>query len=405
MPIPTPFQPRIAALCTSFRYKDWAGYLAVASYDTHHDREYYALRHGAGLLDVSPLFKYRVRGADAADFLARVMVRDIRRLRPGRVTYCCWCDDDGKVLDDGTVSCFEAGFDYRVTSAEPTLRWFERQSRGYDVAITDITDELGALALQGPTSCAILNDCADISLEKMRFFRIKDALIDGIPVQISRTGYTGDLGYEIWVPRRDALAVWDAVMAAGTPHGLLPVGLDALDVARVEAGFVMAGVDYFAANTCVIEARKSTPYELDLGWTIDPDRAPFIGQAALRAELERGPAWAFVCLDIDWDELEQLYDAHELPAALCTAAWRTPLPIYDGEGRQIGMATSGAWSPTLKKNLALAHVPAALAAPGTRIKIEQTVEYVRQRVTATVIAKPAFDPPRKRATPAGRSAR
>lgn len=402
MPIPSPFFARTSALCASWRYKDWAGYLAATSYDPTHDREYLAIRHSAGLLDVTPLFKYSVEGPDAGAFLTYVMARDIERLKPGRVTYCCWCDDDGKLLDDGTVSCFVAGTSYRVTAAEPSLRWFHRCSRGFEVAIRDITDELAALALQGPTSRAILGDCVDIDIERMRFFRVQSGSLDGIPVQISRTGYTGDLGFEVWASANDALRLWDALMAAGKPHGIVPAGLDALDVSRVEAGFILAGVDYFAANHCLIESRKSTPYEMGLDWTIDLDRGPFVGQAALRAEQSRGAAWAFVCLDIDWDELEALYDEHELAPALPTAAWRAAVPVYDRSGRQVGQATSGTWSPILKKNLALASVLAPHAAIGSQLQIEQTVEYVRHRVSATVIEKPAFDPARKRTTPAAK---
>ena len=402
MPFPSPFHERLAQLCHSYRWKEWAGYHAVCSFDVTHDREYYAFRHSAGLLDVTPLFKYKVTGPDAGAFLTRVMSKDISKLRKGRVTYCCWCDDDGKILDDGTVSCFEPGEDYRVTSAEPTWRWFQRCRRGFDVTIEDVTDAIGALALQGPTARAILADCTDIDVEKMRFFRVKSGLLEGIPVQVSRTGYTGDLGYEVWVPRQHALAAYDALLEAGRKHGIVPAGLDALDMTRIEAGFILAGVDYFAANTCIIESRKSTPYELDLGWTIDLDRAPFIGQAALRREQQEGSVWAFVCLDIDWDELEALYDRHELPPALPTSAWRTAIPVYSTDGQQVGQATSGTWSPTLKKNLALASVHAPYAALGTTLHIEQTVEFVRHRVTATVVPKPAFDPPRKRATPAAR---
>ncbi len=399
MPIPSPFHDRLVAQCVSYQWKDWAGFHAVARFDTCHDREYYAFRHSAGLLDVTPLFKYRVEGPDAGAFLSRVMVKDIAKMRRGRVTYCCWCDDDGKILDDGTVSCFAPGVSYRVTSAEPTLRWFQRCQRGFDVEIEDVTSQIGALALQGPTSRAILKDCSDVDVDKMRFFRVKAGMIDDCPVQISRTGYTGDLGYEVWVDAENAGRVYDALLADGAPHGILPAGLDALDMTRIEAGFILAGVDYFAANTQIIEPRKSTPYELDLGWTIDLDRDPFIGQRALRRELEEGSLWAFVCLDIDWDELEALYNAHELPPALSGCAWRTAIPVYADDGRQIGQATSGTWSPTLKKNLALASIYTPWAALGTQVKIEQTVEFVRHRVTATVVPKPAFDPPRKRTTP------
>ncbi len=396
MPIASPFHERTAALCTSLLWKDWAGFHAVCSFDICHEREYFAIRHSAGLLDVTPLFKYEVRGPDASAFLTRVMVRDISRLKPGRVTYSCWCDDDGKMLDDGTVQRLDEDH-YRVTSAEPTWRWFMHNTRGFDVTIEDITENIAGLALQGPTSREILRHCTDLDMDRFRYFRVKRGRIAGVDVHVSRTGYTGDLGFEVWCRNDDALAVWDAVVEAGQPHGLTPIGLDALDVARVEAGYILAGVDYYAADQCTIEARKSTPYELDLGWTVDLVRPPFIGQAALRSELARGPAYAFVGLEIDWLELERLYGAHDLPPDLPSHAWRTPTPVYHGNGQQVGRATSGTWSPTLKKNLALASVEAAYAAVGTELRIEQTVEYVRHAVTATVVDKPFFDPKRKRA--------
>lgn len=395
MPIPTPFHERTAPLCTSHLWKEWAGYLAVRSFDTCHEPEYIAFRHACGLLDVSPLYKYRVTGHDAGRFLARVVCRDVRRLRPGRVTYTTWCDEDGKVLDDGTVTRLEDAV-WRVTSAEPALAWFTRHARGFDVQVEDVSATLAALSLQGPTSREALAAAAGAAVRPLRFFGHLHATIAGRPVDVTRTGYTGDLGYEVWVDRADALAVWDALVEAGAPHGLLPAGLDALDMTRVEAGFVLQGVDYVSARAALIEAQSSTPAELDLDWTVDLDRDPFIGQDALRAEAERGRRHAFVALDVDWDELVLLYRAKGLPPAIPAAAWREARPVYAGR-QQVGRATSGTFSPTLKRNLALATVEARYAALGTRLAIEATVEYERHRVTATVCPKPPFDPERKRA--------
>jgi aminomethyltransferase len=394
MPLPTPFHERTAALCTSYRWKDWAGYHSVCSYDTSHEPEYFAFRNAAGLLDVSPLKKYVVRGKDAAALLAWVMTRDIGKLAVGAVTYTCLCDEHGKVIDDGTVA--RLGDDlYRVTTASPALWWLMRQSRGFAVDIEDTTDTTAALALQGPMSRAVLERAIQRSLD-LRFFRIAAARIAGITVEISRTGYTGDLGYEIWVAAEDALPLWDALVHAGKPHGLLPAGLDALDVTRIEAGFILQDVDYFSAPRCAIESRKSSPFEIGLGSTVHLDREPFVGQAALRAERARGSAWATVGLDMSWEETAALYDEHGLPPHLPTRAWRTPVPVYDGR-RQVGQATSGTWSPILKKNLAIATVRSEHAAPGTRLRIEHTVEFARRTVTATVSARPFFDPERKRA--------
>ncbi|MFQ5748746.1 MAG: aminomethyltransferase family protein [Planctomycetota bacterium] len=395
MPVPTPFHPRTAALCESLRWKDWAGHFAVCSYGVLHDAEYFAIRHAAGLLDVTPLFKYEVTGPGAASFLARVMVRDIRSLGVGRVAYCPWTDEEGKTLDDGTVTRLEEER-FRVTSAEPAFQWLAAHTRDFRAEVRDVTEEVGALAIQGPRSRAILMETCDGDVGSLRFFRATAGSINGQGVEITRTGYTGDLGYEVWVPREGALAVWDALMEAGRPHGLLPAGLDALDVTRIEAGFILQGVDYFSARDCLIEPQKSSPFEIGLGWAVGLEREPFLGQAALREEKHKGSSRALVGLEIDWDELERLYEHAGLPPALPCGAWRSAVPVYHGS-RQVGRATSGAWSPTLKKNLALASVEARFASPGSVLRIEATVEFERRTVLARVVERPFFDPQRKRA--------
>jgi aminomethyltransferase len=395
MPIPTPFHPRTAELCTSMFWKEWAGYHAVRSFDTSHEREYFAFRNGAGVIDVSPLYKYEVKGPDAAALLSRVTVREIRSLPVGRVTYLCWCDDDGKVVDDGTVSRLDDQH-YRLTAADPTLAWLHRFARPYRVTLEDSSARIAALAIQGPTSRDVLRQCSDAPLDRLPFFGTTAARLDGIEVQISRTGYTGDLGYEVWVDREHAVKVWDALMAAGQGYRCLPAALDAMDVTRIEAGFIMNGVDYFNATHCLIESRKSTPYELGLGWTVKLDRDPFVGQAALRAEQERGSAWGLVGIRYDWDEYEALFARKGLPPQVPAGAWRSGVPVYDGSGKQVGQATSGAWSPMLKANLALASVRTPHHAPGTRLQVEVTVEYERHRVGAVVENTPFYNPERKR---------
>jgi len=396
LPIPSPFHPRTAESCVSLLWKDWAGYYAVRTYDTYAEREYHAFRQTAGMIDVSPLFKYEVQGPDAAAFLSRVMVKDVAKLKIGQVTYLCWCDDDGKVVDDGTVSRL-GETDFRVTAAEPSLAWFQRHARGYRVVLEDSTDRIAALSVQGPRSRAILQDVVDADLEHLGFFHFLRTRIDGRDAVISRTGYTGDLGYEVWVDAGDAVALWDRVARAGHPHGLLPAGLDALDMTRVEAGFIMNGVDYFSANHCLIESRKSTPYELALGWTVNLDRESFIGQAALRREKAVGSIRSFVGLVVDWTRVEALFARHGLPPEVPAGAWRDARPVYNREGRRIGQATSGAFSPMLKRNLMLATVESAYRKIGTEVQVEVTVEYDRLQVPAIVTRKPFFDPPRKRA--------
>ena len=348
MPKPSPFHPRTQALCTSYRWKSWAGYHAVCSYDICHEREYNAFRQAAGLIDVSPLYKYDIQGADAAAFLTRVTTRNLHLLKTGRVVYLCWTDDRGKVIDDGTCARLDEHH-FRITAAEPMYHWFIQHADGFDVEVVDTSTSLAALALQGPTARLILNDVCDRSLNQLKFFGLTHTRLNGVDCVITRTGYTGDLGYEVWMPQAGALAVWDALMEGGRPHGIHPAGLDALDVCRIEAGFIMMGVDYTGAFHAVIDSQKSTPYELGLGWTVKLDHPEsFIGQRALREEKQGGSAWTLVGLDISWEATEALYDEYELLPALSSNAWRTPVPIY-ADGRQIGRATSGVWSPILKK--------------------------------------------------------
>jgi aminomethyltransferase len=324
------------------------------------------------------------------------MVKDVSKLKVGQCAYLCWCDDYGKVLDDGTVFRLDDTH-YRVAAAEPTYSWLVRQSRRFDVSIEDSTTRFGTLSLQGPTSRDILRNVSDADLDSLRYFTLTKAKLDDVDVVISRTGYTGDLGYEVWVESDQALKVYDAIMAAGRDFRIQPVGLDAMDITRIEAGYIMNGVDYFSANTCLIESRKSTPYEIGLGWAVDLDRAPFIGQEALKTEKARGPEWASVGLVYDWPAFERLFNEFGLPPELPGGAWRSAIPLYGENGKQVGQATSGAWSAILKDNLALATVKSAYAKPGTVLQIEVTVEYERRRVPAVVTKTPFFDPPRKKA--------
>ena len=397
MPLPTPFHPRTAECCTSLLWKDWAGYFAVKSYDTCHEREYYALRHAVGMIDVTPLFKYDVSGKDAARLLAWVTVRDVGRLKVGQATYLCWCDDDGQVLDDGTVT--RLGEErFRMTAAEPYFHWLVREAEGFDVELEDVTHRVGALAVQGPASRDLLVAAGAEGVRDLRFFRSIETDVAGVPAIVTRTGYTGDLGYEVWVANEDAVSLWDGLADRGTGFGLEPAGLDALDVTRVEAGFLLAGIDYTSARGETIPERRTSPYELGLGWTVQLDREPFLGQSALRSEKARGPARETVGLELDWEELEALFAVHDLPPELPATAWRGGEPVYSA-GRWVGRATSGTWSPTLKKLLAIALVERDAARLGTRLEMEVLVEHRRERVTARVVERPFFDPPRKRETP------
>jgi aminomethyltransferase len=397
MPWGTPFHARTSALCESMSWRDWAGYYAVSTYEVHHDREYSAIRNAAGLIDISPLFKYRVSGRDATRLVDRIVTRDMNKVQVGQVVYTNWCDGEGKVIDDGTVSRLGEQL-YRWTAAEPNLRWLSVNAHGLDVRIEEITERTAALALQGPTSRSILEACAQTPrpLSSLKYFRVTPATIGGIPVEISRTGYTGDLGYEIWVDAGSAERLWDALMEAGRPYDITPTGMLALDVARIEAGLILLDVDYVSAKKALIPSQKYTPGEIGLGRLVHLDKAPFIGQAALIQDARQGPARQLVGLEIDWDGLERLYDEAGLPPQLPATASRVSVPVYAGE-RQVGRATSSTWSPTLKKMIALASVASPSAVVGHRLEMEWTVDHQRRRVDATVAKLPFFDPPRKRA--------
>jgi len=391
----TPFHDRTAALCASHAWRRWAGHVVASSYELSHEREYHAIRSAAALLDISPLYKYLVRGKDAARFLDRVMTRDVARSQPGQVLYTPWCDGAGKVLDDGTVTRLD-GDAFRVTAAEPNLRWFQDNALGLAVAIEDVSDSVAALALQGPTSRAILEQVCDADVARLKYFRMTAARLRNVPVTITRTGYTGDLGYEIWLSAADALAAWDALVEAGTPYGITPAGILALDVARIEAGLMLLDVDYVPANKALVESQTSSPFELDLGWAVKLDKEQFVGRPALAAEAKRGPEWRFVGVQVGWKSFEALYLEVGLAPRVPAAAWRTSVPLYAG-GEQAGYATSGVWSPLLKSYIALAHLRSRWAAPGTALEMEVTVEHRRRRAAAHVVKKPFFDPERKRA--------
>ena len=391
----SPFHARTAPLVRAQTWRRWAGYQMASAYDPHPDREYAAIRNAAALIDVSPLYKYRLTGRDAARMLDRMITRDVTKLAVGQVYYTPWCDAAGKVIDDGTVSRLDEGT-YRLTSADSSLRWLHMNSVGMEVAIEDVSERMGALSIQGPLSRAVLQTLTPADLSKLKYFRLVETELAGIPATISRTGYTGDLGYEIWVDAPRAEALWDALITAGTPYGIVPAGVWALDIARIEAGLIMLDVDYFSAHHALIEARKSSPYEINLGWAVSAKKGPFNGRRALAAERARGPAWSFVGLEIDWESFEQLFRAHHLPPHLSNIAWRQSAPVYR-DGVQIGYATSGCWSPLLKRSLALAHLRAPHFAPGTPVEMEITVEHQRQKAAARVRKLPFYDPERKKA--------
>ena len=397
MPIGTAVHERTFALCESLNFREWSGYYAVSAYEGHHEHEYNAIRNASALIDVSPLFKYLITGRDAAKFVDRLITRDVAKMTVGQVYYTPWCDEHGKVIDDGTVSRLDEQT-FRWTAADPSLRWFTQNAAGMNVQIEDISEDFAALALQGPTSAKLLRAVANADMNALKYFRVTSGSIGGVAVDISRTGYTGDLGYEIWIPAEDAVRVWDALMTGGKPFDIKPAGMLALDVARIEAGLLLIEVDFFSSKKAMIDSQRYSPYEMGLGRLVSLTKSRFIGQQALRKEHARGHARQIVGLEVDWTEVEALYDKVGLAPAVGATASRVSVPVYRA-GRQVGRATSTTWSPMLKKMIALATVDRPHYGEGTELQIEMTVEAVRHKVKARVVKTPFFDPKRKVATP------
>ncbi|HWF03926.1 MAG TPA: aminomethyltransferase family protein, partial [Candidatus Angelobacter sp.] len=396
MPVGTALHERTFALCQSLSYREWSGYYTVSSYEVHHEHEYNAIRNAAALIDISPLYKYIVQGKDATKLVNRVITRDINKVKPGQVIYCCWCDEQGKVIDDGTITRLEEN-KYRWTAADPSLRWFRQNGLNMDVQIEDISEQVAALALQGPTSGKLLKSVAEADIANLKYFRMTSGKIAGVPVDISRTGYTGDLGYEIWVPmndRGDAVKVWDALMTAGRQFDIHAAGMLALDVARVEAGLLLIEVDYVSSKKALIQDQKYSPYELGFGKMVHLDKENFVGKTALAQQQKTGVARQLVGLEMDWVEIEERYEKFGLTPAAPAQASRVHVPVYMG-GKQVGKATTTTWSPILKKMIALASVDTAHSQLGTKLQMEITIEAVRQKVTAIVAKLPFFNPERK----------
>jgi aminomethyltransferase len=397
LPVGTAFHERTLALCESLNYREWSGYYTVSVYEMHHEHEYNAIRNSAALIDISPLFKYLVTGHDATKFVNRVISRDINKVAVDQVIYCCWCDPEGKVIDDGTITRLGEN-EYRWTAADPSLRWFQQNALGLDVKIEDISEQTAALALQGPTSGKLLHAAADANITNLKYFRVTHGKIAGVPVDISRTGYTGDLGFEVWIPWKEAVKVWDALIAKGKAFDIHPAGMIALDIARIEAGLILIEVDYTSSKKALIESQKYSPAEIGLGKLVDLKKETFVGREALVQEAKQGAERALVGLEINWNEVETLYDKLKMAPQVPSMASRTAVPVYRA-GKQIGKATSTTWSPTLKKMIALACVSREHSAAGTTLNMEMTVEAARHTVSARVVAMPFFNPPRKTAVP------
>jgi aminomethyltransferase len=378
-------------LCQPQNWRKWAGYFVVGSYEHTIDREYWAIRNAAALIDVSPLMKYIIKGKDAAALLHKVTTRNIHKLSVGQVYYTGWCDDEGKMIDDGTVARLDETT-FRLTAAEPNLRWLMLNAVGLDVQFEDQTNSVASLSLQGPNSRVILNHICESNLDGLKYFRLMKNKLSGVEVTISRTGYTGDLGYEIWMDAQDAIKVWDAIMEAGHDYGILPVGILALDMARVEAGLFMLDVDYTSTTHAWIEAQKSSPFELGLDWTVALDKPGyFVGRRALEREKKEGSAWKLMGIEIDWVGMEALYAEVGMPPQIPGTAIRASMPIMVGNV-QVGYASTASWSPLLKKYIALAHLEKPYYEIGTDVRMEITVEHHRKHAPAKVVKLPFYEP-------------
>ena len=400
MSVGTAFHPATAPLNRKQQWREWSGYFASSVYADAHDIEYNAIREAAALIDVSPLYKYTVSGKDAGRLVDRVITRDATKLTPGRVYYTPWCDEHGKVIDDGTVHHLDDG-SYRWTAADPQLRWLRQNTAGLDVDISDVSESVAALALQGPLSRAVLEAATGEEFADLRYFRRRGSSFKAgrrkVAIDVSRTGYTGDLGYELWVAAVDAVALWERLIAAGAAYGIRPAGMLALDVVRLEAGLILLEVDYTSARHAMNPEQNYSPGEIGLGRLVSFDKADFVGRLALEREQRAGgPARRLVGLELDWYDIEGLFSAQDLPPAISPVVDRAPRPVFVG-GRQVGKATSVGWSPILKQAIALASVPPSHEPVGSKVDVEWSVEGRRGRVAGTVVDLPFLDLERKRA--------
>jgi aminomethyltransferase len=394
----TPFHARADALSKGKRWEEWAGYLTATMYELDHTHEYNAVRTGCGLFDVSPLFKYDVRGRDAEALMNRVVVRDMSRCRVGQVFYSVWCDDKGKVIDDGTVARLREDH-FRMTAAIPNLYWLQDNATGLDVEIEDVSDALAAVALQGPTSRDLLQKLTPTDLGALRFFHCTQSDVAGADALITRTGFTGDLGYEVFVAPDDAEKLWDAMMDLRRDFKMRPAGSVTLEMTRIEGGLLLIDSDFVSAKQTMFDVQKLSPYDLGLGWMVNLDKDFFVGQEVLRKEKAEGSRWATVGIELDVTALEKAFAEYGMPLQLPLAPWAGPVPIYADEAQRnhIGRGNAGVWSPLLKKYIVIARVDPRYGKLGTRFFIEETVEAKAYSIPATVVKMPFFDPPRKKA--------
>ncbi len=395
----TPFHPRTAAANLTGLWSHWSGYLSADRYQMSDKFEYWAIRNAAGVIDTSPLFKYRIRGRDAERFLAGMLARDIRKCRPGQAQYTVWCDDAGWVLEDGVVLRMSDD-DFMLTTARPNMAYFADHTDSMAVEVEDVSDVYGALALQGPYAREILNQIAP-DIEEIGYFHLTSAKIGDAPVTVSRTGYTGDLGYEIWVEADDAVGVWDRLFEMATPYGVIPAGQNALLMTRVEAGLILIDIDFKSARYSWNDDQRATPLELGMGWMLrdtDEDDRHFIGRRAIEKErAEKTSRWRTVGIVADWQDWNRAYTERGLVPPKDHTPTHGVHMLYDEKDRQVGWTPSFLYSPLLQRHIGIARIRPEHAAPGTKVQLEVTIDHKYDMVGAEVARLPFYNPPRKTA--------
>jgi aminomethyltransferase len=390
---PTPFHPRTSELLDSYDWNEWSGWLSANVYDLNPTHEYLAIRTSCGVFDTSPLYKYQIQGRDASKLINRVITQDVTRYAVGKSMYSPWCDDKGKIIDDGIVAWVDDN-SFRMTTAEPTLFWLEDNAINLDVSIEDITEAYAIMAFQGPYSREVLKRLTKADVNGLKYFSLMDIELAGIPITLSRTGFTGDMGYELWVEPDKAVALWDAIFEVGQDYRIRPFGDYALDIARIEAGLLLAKVDFNSSTKVMYEHEKSTPLELGLSWAVKLGKDYFVGQKALIKDKKVGLKWNTVGLEVDLKSLESIYAKYGMPLSLPYRSWGEAVPVYS-QGKLIGKATSGTWSPMLKKYIAIARIKPQYAKLGNQIEMEVTVDAERHNAKAKIVKMPFFNPSRK----------
>lgn len=380
----TPFHERTYEACYNNDWYRWAGYKIAREY-TNTELEYTAMRNTAGVLDITPMHKYDIKGADAIKFVDKLVTRNVTEINSGQVMYIIWCNEDGNVIDDGTVFCFNSNH-LRIFCAERNLNWFSDTAIGFNVEVEDVSDTIAALAFQGPLSCKILNLLNVKDIENLKPFYFDNFDLNGCKVTISRTGFSGDLGYEIWCKNEDAINVWDSLFTFNRDYKVLPAGMNALEMVRVEAGFIQPNADFMSAEQALRPNRMRNPYELGMGWLVDLNKNYFTGKKNLVNLKKKTLTKKLVGLDIQGDK----------PAIGSV--------LYDKNKKEIGIVTAGMWSPSLKSNIAFGYVDKDHMKIGSKVFAEiyhpEELEYKKIWAECSVVKKQFFNPPRRHKVPA-----